>query len=270
MKKIFVFSFFVFFFTISTQKVQAVLIAHDIVFPLEGVLPVIDSSVISIENYDSIQYYKPCFHGVCDIMQGAKSYSFYKVNENVLTEEQWKRKYYLEHKGCEGYVTQEKEFNKAWFDWVRGEEHKKLSEQFEQEANSLKIPGVGPYVSEKIQPYLIAYLNSKGLTFYGNPICKINDAYKPQYLEKLVQDALYSKTITIPVSKGGYGCGAFPCLGGKIGEERVVLLGLPLGQIFYLYPLKYVLLQVSVLIIVGIGIFAILIYRRKKNKLLRN
>lgn len=155
----------------------------------------------SIFYYDLTNYgYKSiCDKGICTFYNKSNAQIiFYKASENVFQEEDWKRKYYLEHTGCEGYVTQEKEFYEAYYGWKNTDEYTQAVEKFTKEAYANGIyQGISNYIEQKAEPLLVEYLHKKGFSFYGNPNCNANYT---AYIENLRNISIKTENISFPES----------------------------------------------------------------------
>lgn len=165
---------------------------------------ILDDSVF-YEETTNYNHKSICKKGICTIDGNNSSDSisivFYKTSEDLLHEEDWKRKYYLEHAGCEGYVVQENEFYEAYYGWKNTDEYKQSVEKFTKEAYSNGIyQGIYNYIEQKTEPLLAEYLHKKGFTFYGNPNCIAN--YR-SYLDSLKNLSIRTDNITF-ISNYGY------------------------------------------------------------------
>src|SRR3989304_7974484 len=222
MKRLLLF-FFGLFITVFllAHIVSAVYFATNKIQLYEGGKRITDSSVIHDRDLQS----PVCKNGLCLVGQQYDTVTFYKTNQgNTLKYDEWINNWYDTHKGCEGFAKNEEAIRQALEDWRNSDQYKETQRKV-TETNDV---AERKQLWEALEPAKNEFLKKKGFDFIDNPDCKeINFSdYGNVYLSNIKNNSVYSATLKMPPPEGGEGCGDPGCIGGRIGNDRTLIVDL--------------------------------------------
>ena len=171
-----------------------------------------------------------CKDGICYVGQQYDSVTVYQTNEsNILSYDEWIDTWYISHPGCEGFAENKDEIRQALEEWRNSDRVLEIQKRVEEISNVDERKRLW----DTLEPEKSAFMKQRGFESFDNPECKtINlSDYQNVYLQQLIDEASYSKTIDLPSPEGVQDCQGEVCFGGKIGSNRVLEVDIKSGEI---------------------------------------